>query len=86
MFPMTEILSFCFFYHDLKHCRQSIKQCLRSLLIEKIYGNNDRNFVYGKVLSMLGTKMVKECFEKTCMDWNQAVTRPKSKHCYVVVS
>ena len=74
-----------FFYRDLKHCRQSIKQFLRSLLVEKNDGNNDRNFVNGKVLSMLGTTMVKERFEKMHMDRNQAVTRSKSNHCSIVV-
>ena len=62
--PMTEIFSFFFFNRILKHYLKSINQCLRCLLVDKNKGNSDRNFVYGKVISMLGILMVKESFEK----------------------
>ena len=60
---MTEMLIFLF-NRDFKPHLKPINQCLRLCLVEKNDGSSDRNFSYGKVLSMLGTLIVKEKSEK----------------------
>ena len=82
--PMTEILSFCYFNRDLNQHSTPIKECLRCLLIENNDSNNYKNVACRKVLSILGTLMVKERFEKLNAIENQAMTRHKSNICSIV--
>ena len=80
------MLSFCFFKRDLNQCSTPIKQCLQCLLMENNDSNDDKNFMHRKVLSILGTLMVKERFEKLNAIQNQAVTRCKSNVSSIVIS
>ena len=84
--PMTEILSYCFFSRDLNQHSTPITKCLRCLLIENNDSNNDKNFMHRKVLSILGTLMVKERFEKLNAIQNQPVIISTSNIWSIMIS